>query len=254
MLHHGRRRLALAHPNRKQLDPRLRLPKSSRPIEPTPTKHLISVHTVRSRYTRHRCARRQRLFDDTTLLSDTSLLPLRTDRTLFVFGNNCYLLASVHLCSKWTPVPSVHFAEWLSLRRLSRRPSANAYALPNFEVEIAKGFFEPRFILRLRISTNIVRYRESTRFVRKIAWASSRPRAGIAMAVRICLAHRIISNIPVEIEGLWVTEHCIGHRDRPSRPVRRHEAPKTRGVIPGTEVVETALSVAFFAGKLVVVQ
>ena len=41
-----------------------------------------------------RCARRQRLIDDPSLLSDTSLLPLRTGRSLFVFGNSCYLLSA----------------------------------------------------------------------------------------------------------------------------------------------------------------
>lgn len=52
MLDYDRRRLALAHANRQQLDPWLRLPKSSGQVQSTPTKHLIGIHAVRPRATR----------------------------------------------------------------------------------------------------------------------------------------------------------------------------------------------------------
>src|SRR6185369_11149765 len=38
-------------------------------------------------------------------------LPLGCDRGLSTLGNDCNLLGSVHLPSKWTPIRSVHFDE-----------------------------------------------------------------------------------------------------------------------------------------------
>src|SRR5437660_442933 len=107
---YDRRRLALAHPHRQQLDPRLLLPKSSCQVESPPTKYLISVHTMRPRYPRHRCAWRQCLFHDPPLLRNASSLSLSCSRALFVSGSDSCLLRSVHLRSKWTPIPWVHFA------------------------------------------------------------------------------------------------------------------------------------------------
>src|ERR1700691_616987 len=57
--------------------------------------------------------RRQCLFHHPSLLRDASSLPSRCDRALFlcfVSGNDCYLMGSVHLRSKWTPIRGAHFA------------------------------------------------------------------------------------------------------------------------------------------------
>jgi hypothetical protein len=78
-LERDRCRLTLAHPHWQQLGPRLLLPKSSRQVKAAPAKHLIRIHTLGPRYSRHRCTWRQRLFHDPPLLRDASSLPLRCD-------------------------------------------------------------------------------------------------------------------------------------------------------------------------------
>jgi len=74
MLDHHRRRLALAHPHRQQLDPWLLLPKSSCQVKTAPAKNLIGVHTVFPRHLRYRRAGHQCLFHDPPTFGYLSLL------------------------------------------------------------------------------------------------------------------------------------------------------------------------------------
>jgi hypothetical protein len=98
-------------PHRQQFDPWLWLPKSSRQVKSAPAKYLIGVDPMRSCHPRHRRARRHRLFDNPSLLRDAPPLPHSRDRALFVSGNDCYLLGSVHLRSKWTLITGVPLRE-----------------------------------------------------------------------------------------------------------------------------------------------
>src|SRR5206468_1119039 len=82
----------------------------ARLIQLAPVEHLVRVHPVCPCYPRHRRTRNQRLFDNPPLLRNAPPLPLGCDRGLSTLGNDCNLLGSVHLRSKWTPVRSVHFA------------------------------------------------------------------------------------------------------------------------------------------------
>ena len=95
---------------RQQLDPRLLFPKSSSQVKSPPAEHLIGVYPVCPRYSRYRRARRQGLFHDSPLLGDASLLPSDYNARFSIFGNDCGLLRSVHLRSKWTLIRSVHLA------------------------------------------------------------------------------------------------------------------------------------------------
>src|SRR5215472_14404091 len=130
-LDYHRSRLALAYPHWQQLDACLLLSQSSCQILPSPAKHLVGVHTVRPRYSRHRRARRQRLFHNPPLLGNAPLLSPPYDRALFVPGSDCSLLGGVHLCSKWTLIPMSTWREWLSFTIMSRRFQPDAYAKPN---------------------------------------------------------------------------------------------------------------------------
>src|SRR5579864_371356 len=116
------------HRHGQQLHRRPLLPQSSAQVEPAPTKHLVRVHPVSSRDACHRRAFGQRLFDDSPLLCDAPPLPLDRTRQLTLRPVLSWNLSgSVHLCSKWTPILSVHFGEWLSFRWLSRRSQPDAY-------------------------------------------------------------------------------------------------------------------------------
>src|SRR4029077_2719765 len=85
-------------------------------------------HPVGSRDACHRRAFGQRLFDDSPFLCDAPPLPLDRTRQLTLRRVLSWNLSgSVHLCSKWTPILSVHFGEWLSFRWLSRRSQPDAY-------------------------------------------------------------------------------------------------------------------------------
>src|SRR4029077_8715826 len=87
-------------------------------------------HPVGSRDACHRRAFGQRLFDDSPFLCDAPPLPLDRTRQLTLRRVLSWNLSgSVHLCSKWTPILSVHFGEWLSFRWLSRRSQPDAYVL-----------------------------------------------------------------------------------------------------------------------------
>src|SRR5262249_50062163 len=100
----------LVHANRKQLDPWLRFSQSPSQVQSPPTKHLIGVHTVPPRHARNRGTRHQCFFDDSPFLGDAPPLPRPSRRTFSIFKSDCSLLGNVHLSSKWTLVPSVHFA------------------------------------------------------------------------------------------------------------------------------------------------
>jgi len=88
----------------------------------------LSNQRVKSRnpstFVRKMFARWNSPFQRVTTPTGESQLPLRGNRYLFVSGNDCYLLGSVHLRSKWTLIKVFTSREWLSLMRLSRRPSA----------------------------------------------------------------------------------------------------------------------------------
>src|SRR5438477_3495028 len=110
MLSCHRCRQTLAYPHWQQLHPWLLLSKSSCQVEPSPAKQLVGVHPVRPRYPCHRRPLHQRLFDDPSLLRYAPPLSPRYERGLSALGNDCNLLGSVHLRSKWTQSLSVHFA------------------------------------------------------------------------------------------------------------------------------------------------
>lgn len=79
-------------------------------VESAPAKQLVSVHSMRPRYSRYRYTGRQGLFNHPPLFRDTPPLPWEYDRAFALFGNDCSLLRSVHLPSKWTLLSGVHFA------------------------------------------------------------------------------------------------------------------------------------------------
>src|SRR5580692_9471104 len=78
------------------------------------------------------------------------------------------------------------------------------------------------------------------------------PLVHIAMSVFVCPVQRVVSNIAVEIEALWIAEACIGHRSWLGCPVGSHETPQTACIVPCHEVVQSGFGVPFFAGELVV--
>src|SRR5713226_3025892 len=82
---------------------------------------------------------------------------------------------------------------------------------------------------------------------------SAPPAAIIIVSIRIEAYRWDVAHIAVLVERLRVAESRIGNGNRRSRPVRRDEPPQAVGVVSGSEVIQASLTIAFFAGELVMV-
>jgi len=94
----------------------------SLPIELTPAKHLVRVHSMRSRHARDRRARLKRLLDDPPLLLHCAESPLRLF-TSYLNG----LLRSVHDSPSWTRSSHPQRSSSPLTPLVSTRPKPDAY-------------------------------------------------------------------------------------------------------------------------------
>ena len=71
------------------------------------------------------------------------------------------------------------------------------------------------------------------------------------MTVWINLTQRVIFNISIEIQRLWIVQVGVGDWGGDGGPVGGEEAAHGGGIVAGAEVVEIGFGVAFFAGEFV---
>ena len=76
------------------------------------------------------------------------------------------------------------------------------------------------------------------------------PIGKVAVTVLVNPAERVVPEVTVKVQGLWVGGVSVGDRLGNGRPVGRRELALGGGKVPCPEVIEPGFSIAFFAGKL----
>lgn len=61
------------------------------------------------------------------------------------------------------------------------------------------------------------------------------------MPVFISMSKRIVTDVSIEIQRLWIIETGVGNRFGRTTPVGAGEPPLSRGKVPGSEVIEARL-------------
>lgn len=88
-------------------------------------------------------------------------------------------------------------------------------------------------------------------FFRNFGFRDRRPRS--VVAIRIADGCRVVLDVAVKVEALWVPEMRVRHVCGSRRPIGRHKPTEAGAVVSGTEHIEAGLRIAFFAGELVTV-
>src|SRR5437016_9425556 len=75
----------------------------------------------------------------------------------------------------------------------------------------------------------------------------------ISVTVRIVKRCRIVLDIAIEIQALWIAEVSVRNRGRCSRPIRGYEASDGITVVTCPEVIAAGFGVTLLAGEFVVI-